>query len=108
MVISADKAQTAIMQYLENEIARKATGLQKFASYFIIGSMSGKVDKIISKLQDNEVIKMLGLFDENGNIKLDEVYAAAKQAMNKSGTVTIYGVTFNSEDVETLYNYMRS
>ena len=108
MIISVDKAKNALIAYLENEIARKATGLQKFATYFVIGSISGKADKLLSGLQDNEVVKMLGVFDENGNIKIDEVYTSAKQAMEKSGTVTIYGVTFNSEDVETLYRYMKS
>lgn len=108
MIISVDKAKNALIAYLENEIARKATGLQKFATYFVIGSISGKADKLLSGLQDNDVVKMLGVFDENGNIKLDEVYAAARQAMDKSQSVTIYGVTFNSEDVETLYRYMKS
>jgi hypothetical protein len=107
MVIPVQQAEMAIMEYIEQEIARKATGVTKFATYFLMGAMQGKIPHLISKLHDNPIVGMLDVFTEDGHIHLDNVYSWAKTAMEKSGAVTMSGITFNSQDVEKLYETMK-
>lgn len=107
MVIPIQQAEMAIIEYLEKEIARKATGVTKFATYFMIGAMQGKVSKIISSLQSSPIVGMLDVFTEDGHIHLDNVYSWAKTAMERANAVTISGITFNSMDVDKLYELMK-
>lgn len=108
MQVAIQQAEMAIMEYIEQEIARKATGVTKFATYFMIGAMQGKVSKIISSLQSNPIVGMLEVFTEDGHIHLDNVYSWAKTAMEKSGAVTVSGITFNSQDIDKLYETMKA
>jgi hypothetical protein len=107
MKIAIQQAETAIMEFIEQEIARKATGLTKFATYFLMGAMQGKVPNIISNLQSNPIVAMIDVFDEDGHIHLDKIYSWAKNAMERANAVTISGITFNSMDVEKLYEIMK-
>jgi hypothetical protein len=107
MKIAIQQAETAIMEFIEQEIARKATGLTKFATYFLMGAMQGKVPNIISNLQSNPIVSLLDVFTEDGHIHLDNIYSWAKNAMERANAVTISGITFNSMDVDKLYEIMR-
>lgn len=95
------------MSYIENEIAKKAVGVQKFATYFFTIAYADKATKMIADLQDNPMIKPLGVFDELGNIDLDVLYNTAKQAIQKSGQFTVAGIIFNESDVDRLYEYVK-
>ena len=107
MKIAIQQAETAIMEFIEQEIARKATGLTKFATYFLMGAMQGKVPNIISNLQSNPIVSLLDVFTEDGHIHLDNIYSWAKNAMERANSVTVSGITFNSMDVDKLYEIMR-
>ena len=107
MKIPVQQAEMAIMEYIEQEIARKATGVTKFATYFLMGAMQGKVPHIVSNLQSNPIVAMIDIFDEDGHIRLDSLYSLAKNAMERSGAVTISGITFNSMDIDKLYEIMK-
>ena len=108
MTISIDKAQTAIMSYIENEIAKKATGVTKFATYFVVGRMQTKFPEIVHSLQGNPIVSAMGIFDDHGNVRVDEVYNAARMAMEKTGSVSVMGIIFNQADVDKLYQLMIS
>lgn len=107
MTITIDQAQRAILVYLENEVARKATGLTKFGAYFVMGTLQNKFSSIISNFLKNPLISAMELVDSNGNIKIDEVYQAARLAMEKAGSISMYGVIFNQSDVDKLYHMMQ-
>ena len=47
-------------------------------------------------------------FDETGNVKLDDLYNAAKAAIAKSGQFTMYGLIFNEADIDKLYEYIKA
>lgn len=108
MVIPVQQAEIAIMEYLEKEIARKFSGVTKFATYFLIEAMQGKVPRLISKLYDNLFVEVLDVFTEEGHIRLDDIYSWTKKAMEKCGAVTMSGITFNSQDVDKLYETMKA
>ena len=53
---------------------------------------------------------MPDLFDESGNIVIDEVYARAKEAMKKTGKLYIDGLNYFADevDLERLYNLIKT
>jgi hypothetical protein len=107
MVVSAEKLHQAIMIYAEEEIASKATGLTRFASYFLISSLHNHPEKTVGLLLNNPFIKMTDIVREDGMIKADELYSAARAAMEKAVSVTIAGITFSVPDVDRIYTILQ-
>ena len=104
MIVTVQQIQLGIAKYVENEIAKKATGFKKFAIYFILPQLTNKVTQIVNS--DNIMDKTF--LDDNNNIKLDELYAMAKEAIRKSGQFELYGIIFNETDVDSLYSYIKN
>ena len=105
MFVSIEKVQVGISNYIENEIAKKAVGFNKFAVYFAMPIINNKVTKYIESFSDNPLTK--DMFDENKNIDLDKVYNMAKNAVQKSGQFVYFGIMFNETDIDKLYNYIK-
>ena len=55
----------------------------------------------------SDIPMMRDLFDENKNLKIDEIYNMAKQAIKKSGQFTYFGIIFNETDNDKRYNYIK-
>ena len=106
MIVNVQQIQNGVMKYVENEIANKAVGFNKFAVYFILPKISNQTVELINQYKDNIMTK--DYFDENGNVKIDELYNAAKTAISRSGQFTFYGIIFNEPDVDKLYSYIRN
>ncbi len=105
MYINAQQIQLGITNYAENEIAKKATGLNKFMVYFAMPIINKKVVQFIDKYSNDPLTK--DMFDENNNIDIDTLYNMAKSAVRKSGQFTMYGIIFNETDIDKLYAYMK-
>lgn len=105
-MVNIEQIQMGLNKYIEEEIAKKATGFNKFAVYFALPSINKKIPQLITNFKDNEMAK--DFFDENGNINLDEIYNNAKIAISKSGQFSLYGIIFNETDVDKLYNYIKN
>ena len=104
MNVTIQQLQLGISRFVENEIAKKATGFKKFAIYFIIPQIANKVSELVKS--DNIMIK--SFLDESGNIKLDSLYNMAKEAIHKSGQFELYGIIFNETDIDSLYSYIKN
>mgnify|MGYP003302320235 CR=1 FL=1 len=107
MVVTTDRLHRAIMTYAEEEIARKASGLTKFASYFLISSLANHPEKTVGALLNNPLIKMTDIVNDDGTIKADELYSAARSAMDQSVSVTVSGITFTSSDIDKIYTILQ-
>jgi hypothetical protein len=103
MVVNIQQIQNGIIGYVENEIASKAVGVKKFGIYFMLPIIKKTVYNYIAKAYDI----MPDLFDENKNIKIDDVYNYAKSAIQKSGQFEFAGIIFNETDVDKLYSYIK-
>lgn len=104
-MVNVQQVQNGIVKYVETELASKAVGFNKFAMYFILPKIPNKVTKLIDEYRHNPLAE--DFFDENGNLKLDEIYNAAKSAISRSGQFTVYNIIFNESDVDKLYNYIK-
>lgn len=105
-IVTPQQVSKGVSLFIENEIARKATGLTQFAVYFILPNIYTKVENMLKEWGNNDLTK--GFFNETGNVDLDKVHEAAKTAIQKSGQFEYQGIIFNDTDVEKLYTYIKS
>lgn len=106
MFVTAQQIQTGVVNYVERELAQKATGIKQFAIYFILPQLYAKVLTVINNLKENEMFQVF--FAENGNINLDMLYQTAKTAITKSGQIEYAGIWFNETDIDNLYAYIKN
>lgn len=107
MIITRDQLHNALLTYVEEDIARKACGFHKFASYFLITSLANHPEKTVGVILDNPLIKMTDIVNPDGTIKADELYSAARSAMERSVSVTIAGITFTTPDIDKIYTILQ-
>lgn len=105
MFVNAEQIQLGISRFVENEIANKAVGFNKFVVCFVTPLATKKITQYVNTLADNPL--MAEIFDGDRNVNLDEVYNMAKSAVQKSGQFTYMGMIFNETDIDKLYNYIR-
>lgn len=100
--------QIGIANYIEQEIAAKATGLKKFTVYATSILLLKKVETITSKLMENEYIAALGIISSTGDWDLDLLEVVLASAMEKVGKLEVMGIIFNVDDVSSLFKYIRT
>jgi hypothetical protein len=107
-MININQVKTALSLYIENEIANKASGLTKFLTYFVIGSMQSRFDDYIKTITENPLFALSDIYNKQTNeIDIEKLYTYAKNAMQKTGSLTMYGIIFKPEDIDILFDYMR-
>ena len=107
MIVTTDQLHRAIMTYAEEEIAAKANGAAKFAAYFLITSLYDHPERTVGALMNSGFIRMTDLINPDGTIKGDELYKAARTAMEKARSITISGITFSIPDIDKLYTILQ-
>ena len=103
MIVNLEQVQNGITNFIEKEIATKATGIRKFGVYFFIPTIRKTTTNYLTKAKEF----MPEMFDENGNVELDKVYNVAKDAIKKSGQFEFMGIIFNETDIDKLYTYIK-
>jgi hypothetical protein len=106
MFVNTEQIQIGTTNFIEQEIAKKAVGANKFFVYFAMPMVNKKVGQYIDNFSQNPLTKEL--FDENRNVNIDELYNMAKNAVSKSGQFVYYGIVFNETDIDKLYNYIKN
>lgn len=104
MFVNTEQVQIGISNYIEDEIAKKAVGFQKFAVYFMLPKINELIPVYIKKFSAID----LGLVDADGNIDIDSIYNMAKNAVKKSGQFTFLGIIFNETDIDKMYTYIKN
>lgn len=107
MNVTQERLHSAILTYAEEEIARKASGMTKFASYFLITSLANHPEKTVGAIISNPLIKMTDIVNADGTIRADDLYSAARSAMEKSVSVTVSGITFTVPDIDKIYTILQ-
>lgn len=106
MFVNTNQIQVGLTNFIEAEIGAKATGIQKFGTYFMLPIINNKVVNFVNSFKDNEFTR--DFFNTNGDVDLDALYNMSKQAIQKSGQFTVAGIIFNESDIDKLYSYIRS
>lgn len=105
MFVNTEQIQLGVTRFVENELAAKAVGMNKFLLYFALPLVQKKVVQYVNSYAENPLTTEM--FDKNHNVDLDAVYSMAKTAVQKSGQFIAYGIVFNETDIDKLYNYIR-
>jgi hypothetical protein len=105
MFVNTEQIQLGTTNFIENEIAKKATGVNKFIIYFAMPIITKKINQYLEKFSSDPI--MADMFDEHGKVDLDKVYNMAKGAVNKSGQFVYYGIVFNEDDIDKLYTSIK-
>lgn len=105
MFVSINQVQVGITNFIEEEIAKKAVGSNKFMVYFAMPIINKKIEQYVLKFSENDLTKEM--FDEQKNVDIDKIYNMAKDAIRKSGQFVMYGIMFNETDIDKLYTYIR-
>jgi hypothetical protein len=56
-MVTVQQIEKGIQRYVENEIAQKAVGVQKFATYFLLPQIPKKFEELYAKYKDGMIIK---------------------------------------------------
>ena len=105
MYVNTQQIQIGVTNFIENEIAKKAVGANKFMVYFAMPIINKKIIQYIDTYSKNTLTK--DMFDENNNVDIDTVYNMANSAVRKSGQFMMYGIVFNENDIDKLYAYIK-
>jgi hypothetical protein len=105
MFVNTEQIQLGATNFIENEIAKKAVGANKFIIYFAMPILSKKISQYVNSFATNPLTN--DLFDENHNVDIDTLYNMAKDAVRKSGQFVYMGIVFNESDIDKLYNYIK-
>lgn len=108
MTVTIEQVQAGLIRYIDAELAPKAIGIAKFGIYFMAPSIPKMVTQKISEARQSGVFAEM--FDENGNIELDEVYKRAQEAIKHSGKVLIKSLNYfaDAADIEALYTAIKN
>ena len=108
MTVTMEQIQAGFVKFIDTEIAPKATTMAKFMIYFMTPSIVKGIKIKIEGIKNSGV--MPDLFDESGNVVIDEVYARAKDAIKKTGKLYIDGLNYFADetDLERLYNLIKT
>ena len=104
MFVNTNQIEVGVANFIEQEIASKAVGFQKFAIYFVMPKVNKTIEHYIHQFKSNPILS--DSFNENGDINIDEVYNMAKQAVRKSGQFSLYGILLDESDIDKLYAYI--
>lgn len=110
-MVSVSQVQVGVVKYIDDEILSKIQGWEKWVLGAGAGIAARRTVNIFNALKSSNVVKMLGIIDENDMIDIDLLHEEfAKQAKDK-GAITfnvplIGALTLNASDVEKLYSYI--
>lgn len=108
MIVTVEQIQAGVIKYIDTYLAPKATGIQKFTLYFIAPSVPNLILSKVQEFKNNSLFS--DLFDESGNIKLDDVFSRAQDAMKHTGKLYIDKLNYfaDEQDLQTIYNLIKS
>lgn len=91
-------AQSSIIPHLPMD--------RQFVAGVALGVAANRADKMVQLLKENQLVKMLGLID-NDMVDDDALFAAMREQMNKQGSLQLDvpwlgKMTFSAPDVDSL------
>lgn len=111
-MVTIDQIEKGVVQYAQNELLphMEETGIQRF----LVGMTMGRFIKAwrvkLEKMMEDDFVKSLGYFDEEGKVDLDALRDECKAQMSDKGIVIehwlIDKMTFEKSDVDVLYKYI--
>lgn len=108
-MVSIGKIEQGIAAYIDSELMPKlpSNGVQKLIAGTAISVLIKRSGTILESYKDNQIVKMLGIMDTDGNVDVDVLAEELKKNMPAEGVkvdVPVIGMlTFKKEDVDKLH-----
>lgn len=107
-MVTSKQIVQGVVEYAEKDIMPKLEPTQQFIAGMALGVAGGKADGILRALAQQPMIAALGVIQQNGEVDLDTLYAAASAQMDRQGSlpieIPIIGkMTFDRGDLDALY-----
>ena len=110
LVVSVDCIGKGVAKFADREILKNVDGWQKVVVGAAIALAINRSQDIVASYRNNKVVKMLGIFDADGNVDIDILKQVVKDNISNNGvviTVPVLGeLKFHKSDVDNLYNDM--
>lgn len=102
MMLPVANVGAVVAQWMDEELVPKAVGWQKAITVMAGIGITNHAHKMVE--QYLPAMRLLGFADEEGNIDLDALHAAAKEAFSKTGKLSLPGgIIIGVDDVESMF-----
>lgn len=110
-MVTLAQVQAGLNRYIAQEFLSKMTGWQKWVFGASAAMLGNNITGIFNQLKGNNLVKMMGIIDDNDNIDLDKLYAAFKEQARQSSVTfdlpVIGATTLNEGDIDKLYSFIK-
>ena len=101
-----------LTRFIDNDIVPKVNGWQKWVIGGGAGLILSNAKNVFNQLKDNDVVKLLGVIDEDDYIDVDKIYREFKKQASKTDitlNIPMLGeLTLNERDLDKLYSYIKN
>lgn len=105
MTVTMDQVLRGVQSYYETEFCQKASGVDKFAAYFMLPVIPNIVKKKLDAFKGSPLVD--DLINSDGLVEIDTVRERAAAAMQHCGSLDIMGFRLNVDDIDRLYESIR-
>lgn len=107
-MVTSKQIVEGVVVYANKEIMPKLEPTKQFIAGMALGVAGSKADGMLKLLGQQPMVAALGLIQQNGEVDLDTLYAAASEQMDRQGSlpidIPIIGkLTFGRGDLDELY-----
>ena len=111
-MIELRRVKAGVLEYANREILPKLDPTRQFLAGAVLGMAAGKVEAVVGKLGENEMVKTLGIVEGN-MVDVEGIYGAlqaqfAKQPVLPVNIPMVGLINFKAEDAALLYQIISS
>lgn len=112
MVVNVGQIERGVASYIDKEIMPKLpeNSMERVALGFASARIIKRYSQKLIALKDTETDKLIGIFDNDGNIDIDSMKNDLKNQFPDAGVtkeVPVIGLMrFKKEDIDRLYDYI--
>ena len=106
-MVTVEQIKAGIGDYLQAKIMPRMDSKRQFVLGMAYGMGAGRIDALIAEAGKNQIVKAMGLIDENGRVDIDALYNAAIAQMQAQQQLQIDiplmgAFTFDEADLREL------
>lgn len=106
-MVTVEQIKAGLGDYLQAKIMPRLDNKRQFVLGMAYGMGASKIDALIAEAGKNQIVKAMGLIDENGRVDIDALYNAAIAQMQAQQQLQIDiplmgAFTFDEADLREL------
>ena len=109
-MVGMEQIQRGATQYIDREVLPKMQGKDKWIVAGISTMLLSKLPAILNNLAENDMVKILDIFSEDGKVDVESVISAVRPAMRSTPAVIQIPmggqIKLTEADIDMLYQYI--